>query len=131
MELRFAALVPIFVFLTVVARAQDQSAPIPFTTVEQARKALSAQSGMQVSEQQGWLIVTDQKEMTLWSFTPRGLAAYPAAVRRRVVRGSEEIYVETTALCEAEKAACDRLIADFKKLNDSLIQGIDRKRSLD
>ena len=53
---------------------------------------------------------------TLWSFAPEGSPAYPAAVKRQIRQAKDAINIDMNILCEASKAACDKLVADFQKL---------------
>jgi hypothetical protein len=66
--------------------------------------------------------------MTLWSFTPSGHPAHPAAVRRTVIRQGDDIGVKMAVHCEATKAACDRLVADFKALNERMREDLAKKQ---
>jgi len=95
--------------------------------VGEARRALLAKPGVQAREQQGWLIVDDRAEQTVWSFTPAGHQAYPAAVKRVIVQRESGIYLDMRVLCQAEKAPCDRLVEEFKQLNDELGRDMRRK----
>jgi hypothetical protein len=95
---------------------------VGYTSVADARKAVTALPGAKVSEQQGWLVV--EKMPVMWSFTPAGHEAYPAAVKRTVVQRDGRIDVDMSVLCEAPKPACDRLVESFKGLNEQM------KRSL-
>ena len=56
----------------------------------------------------------------LYSFTPESHPAHPSYVKREVVEKDGSIYMETSARCGAEKAACDPLIRDFIGLNNKV-----------
>jgi len=73
-------------------------------------------------------VVTEQDGLTLWSFTPEGHPAYPAVVKRQMVEKDGAWYVNMNALCEATKAACDKLIEDFKVLNERMRQSIEQSK---
>ena len=45
-------------------------------------------------------------------------------VRREVKQRDGNVYVDMVALCQAEKAACDRLIRDFQRLNQRMSESI-------
>jgi hypothetical protein len=107
-----------FLLTAVGTAAQDG---IGYPSVDEARRAVTALPGAKVSEHQGWLIV--EQIPTLWSFTPAGHEAYPAAVKRTVVqRDDGRSYIDMKVLCEAPKAACDRLVESFKNLNEQTIR---------
>jgi hypothetical protein len=95
---------------------------IGFPTVAAALEALRARSDVQTSVQGGWTIVNDRANATLWSFTPQGSPAYPAAVKREIKQENGAVYIKMNIHCEATKASCDQLVLDFQKLNDAMIQ---------
>ncbi len=105
------------------AAAQDGSG-IGYPTVDAALQALKARSDVTVSVRDGWTIVDDRSASTIWSFTPPGHPAHPAAVKRTVVPRDGAMFVQMNALCQADKAACDRLIEEFKQLNERMAQDI-------
>lgn len=108
--------------------AQEQGSSIGYPSVDAARQALLAKPGVRAVEQQGWLIIDDQKELSLWSFTPRSHEAHPAAVKRTILEKDGAIFVQMNVLCGASKEACDRLVAEFNALNDRMRQDIERRR---
>jgi hypothetical protein len=85
-------------------------------------------NGVTVSLQSGWTIVEDRANLTLWSFTPSGHPAHPAAFRRTITEKDGAFFVQTDGLCEATKAACDKLMAEFQELNDKMRDAIRQKR---
>lgn len=106
----------------------EETRGIGFPTVAAALEALKARTDVNISIQGGWTIADDRLADTIWSFTPSDHPAYPAAVKRAIVSKDGGLYVNMTALCQASKAACDKLITDFKELNEKMIQSI-RKES--
>jgi hypothetical protein len=97
---------------------EAQPGDIGYPTVAAALEALKAKPGTTLRMQGGWTIVNDPGESAVWSFTPPGHAAYPAAIKRYVFQKDGAMMVRMTALCQAEKSACDRLIEEFKELNE-------------
>lgn len=79
-----------------------------------ALAALKAKPGVQFRQQDGWTIATDEAERSIWSFTPPGSPAYPAAVRRRIIQKDGAAHVELSGVCEAAKDACDALMRGFQ-----------------
>jgi hypothetical protein len=59
-------------------------------------------------------------EYAIWSFTPEGHYAHPAVVRRTVKQANGMVYVEMSALCQAAKEPCDRLMREFQQLNQRM-----------
>jgi hypothetical protein len=97
-----------------LAEAPDSS--IGFASVAEALAALKARKDVTVSDNRGWTIVVDKKELAVWSFAPPGHPAYPSAVRRKVIPRGEVSDVDMTVLCESSKAACDDLVRTFQAL---------------
>lgn len=112
MQLVSLLLLPTFVF------AQSQG--VGFNSVAAALAALRAKPSASVSVQGGWTIIQDSQTQSLWSFTPEGHPAHPAVVKRATVSKDGAIYIQMTALCEATKSACDKLMQEFAELNKSI-----------
>lgn len=90
---------------------------IGYPSVAVALDALKARNDVAISVQGGWTIVSEEAPPVIWSFSPADHPAHPAAVRRAIVSKGGNVYVEMTALCQSTKAACDKLMEDFKVLN--------------
>ena len=99
-----------------------------YATVAGALTSLKAKSGVSVSvtKPDGWTIIAEPAPVNaVWSFAPVGHYAYPAVVRRAVTRDSAgHVSMEMTALCEAAKEPCDRLMREFQQLNDRVRQRV-------
>jgi hypothetical protein len=118
------------------ANAQDQTAAsaestsgksaIGYTSVQEALESLKSKPGISVTvtNPDSWVIIVEPQPYTQWSFTPAGHYAYPAVVRREIKQRDGAIAVEMSALCQAEKAACDKLLEEFKQLNERMRQSI-------
>ena len=115
--------------IAIAAMAQQEPAQggIGYPSVAAALEALKARPDVKISAQNGWTIVDDRATGTLWSFTPPNHPAHPAAVKRTVVERAGEVFVEMSALCQASKVACDKLIAEFRDLNEAMVQAMRRK----
>jgi hypothetical protein len=108
------------------SRAQDDLQPndelarqsaIGYASVGEALKALKAKPGVTIiTKPDGWVIATEPDVYAQWSFTPEGHYAYPTVVRRTIQQSpTGEVHVETAALCGADKASCDKLMAEFRE----------------
>jgi hypothetical protein len=97
---------------------------IPYGSVAEASAALKARGDVQISEQAGWVIVSDEPQQTVWSFTASDHPAHPAFAKRSVVQKGDAISIETTVLCEAERSACDKLVSEFQSLNERMRQDV-------
>ena len=108
-----------------VANGDEESA-IGFDTVIEALEALKADSSASVRNEGGWTIVNQKvgDDRIIWSFTPEGHAAHPAAVKRTIFEKDGALYISLEALCQGPKPACDALIEQFKELNRRVQQSI-------
>ncbi|MEP7155559.1 MAG: DUF4019 domain-containing protein [Betaproteobacteria bacterium] len=102
---------------------------IGYPSVAAAFEALKAKPGVKPIDQGGWTIIAEDDGSTIWSFTPPGHAAYPAVVKRRLVKKGNDLTVDMAALCQAEKSACDKLVEEFKQLNERMKQTIAARTS--
>jgi hypothetical protein len=93
-------------------------------SVAEAYDALRAKPGVTFSKNADWTVATDT-DGALWSFTPSNHPAHPSVGRRRLLRHSDGgWFVETGILCQAEKAACDKLYADYQLLDRRMTEAI-------
>ncbi len=104
-----------------VPLGENEHSSVGYPTVEAALTALRNKPGVDLSVQSGWTIVSDREENTLWSFTPKTHAAYPAVVKRTTYERNFVTYIGMSVLCQAEKAPCDQLVRDFNELNTKVI----------
>jgi hypothetical protein len=95
------------------SRAGSTSTAIGYRTVAQALAAVKQMKGVSVDTVRGWTIVTDEANLTVWSFAPRTDPSYPAVVRRTVTSTGTGSKVTLDVLCEAKKSACDNLRREF------------------
>lgn len=100
-----------------------------YATVSSALEAMRAKSGVKVSVQSGWTVIEDEETMSLWSFTPSNHSAHPAAVHRKVIREGENILIQSKVLCEGLKPACDAMVSEFSKLDQSVRDSMKSKTS--
>src|SRR5712692_8164957 len=107
-----------------LAISQEQgttrNASIGYSSVEAGLGALRVRKDIGVSVRDGWTIFSEEGGLTLWSFTPDNHPAHPAVVRRQMTQKDGAWYVNMNTLCEATKAACDKLIEDFRVLNERM-----------
>ena len=104
--------------------AESEDSSIGYESVATALNELKQDPESKVTTQDGWTIIqsSGSGSMALWSFAPQYHPAYPAAVKRVVIEEKGGVYIHMTALCEATKIECDKLIEQFKALNDQLRQ---------
>jgi len=111
-----------------IKESQGAAKSLGYATVAEALISLKAKSGVSVNvtKPDGWTIVTEPAPVfAVWSFTPEGHYAHPAVVRRAITRDSTgEVSVQMTALCQAAKEPCDRLMREFQQLNERMRQRV-------
>lgn len=100
---------------------------VGFPNVAAALEALKARSDVDISVQGGWTIVEDGAAKAIWSFTPPDHPAHPAVVKRAIVSRDGAVSVHMTALCQSRKTACDKLIDEFKQLNERMSEAMKAK----
>ena len=103
----------------------SESSSIGYKTVELALNALKSKEGTNLSIQGGWTIIEDKEDsnLVLWSFTPDSHPAHPAAIKRKVGEKNQKIYIQMSALCQAKKVDCDKLMQEFEQLNQNIMKG--------
>jgi hypothetical protein len=126
--MRLLLVLALTIGLSVVAVRAQTSSDLGYPTVAAALEALQKRADVRISRQGGWTIVDDRGSLTLWSFAPDGHPAHPAVVRRKIVEEQGQIFVRMNVLCEASKAACDALVADFNKLNQQMADDLNRRK---
>ena len=96
-----------------------------YASPEAALAALRERPGVILHEEDGWILADDKANYTLWSFAPPDHPAYPAAVKRVIVKAPDgDLSIVMTARCGASKAACDKLIAEFRATNERIVENI-------
>jgi hypothetical protein len=93
---------------------------VGFKTVEEAMTVLKDKPGVTVTtrSRDQWIIINEPWLKINWSFAPVGHYAYPAVVRRDIkVNDEGKLVMQTRALCDSGRSACERLIAEFNESN--------------
>lgn len=112
---------------TIEHRAEGEKSAIGFDTVAAARETLSATYGDRLrTDSDGWLQIEDRQRNVLWSFVPEDHAAYPSVLRRGLAGKGRSLQIDMSALCEAEKDACEVLMRRMVRMNE-----IARRRLVD
>ena len=101
--------------------ADDEPSPIGQTNVAAVLESLRSEPSAQFREQRGWTVVAsrDAGSPVEWFFTPEGHPAHPAVVKRTAVERDGVGLIDLAALCQAEQAACDQLLDDFRQQHDA------------
>jgi hypothetical protein len=116
----FAALSVALLFCCHAVGAEERNSSIGYPSVAAAFQALSSDPRAVIRIESGWTIVrVDEGEAghALWSFTPEDHPAYPAVVKRTIFERDGAVMMDTKALCQSTKVACDKLMAEFRELD--------------
>jgi hypothetical protein len=117
MNKRLALLLCLLVALPAVADGLPGSADVGYKTVAKALAALKVRKGVTFSTVRGWTIVTDEEQLTVWSFAPASDPSYPSVVKRMVISNGAGSAVTLKVLCESSRASCDNLVREFSAKN--------------
>jgi hypothetical protein len=134
MGLRAAFTLAVCLAVTDFAFAQDTRGKaisgIGYPSVASALDGLRAKNGVNISVQSGWTVIEDRSTLSLWSFTPPGHPAHPAAIHRKVIQEGDNFFMQMNVLCEAAKPACDALVSEFEKLNQRMTEDMKRRKTV-
>lgn len=91
--------------------------PSVSTTLEMLKK----QPSSIISQQGGWTIISliENGKHVFWFFSPEENAAYPAVIKKTIIKKDGGIETIITTQCEAPKAKCDTLIKQFMNMNEA------------
>ena len=104
------------------------SAGIGYPSVAAALADLHSKPEVIFREEGGWIIAEDRSHFTLWSFATEGDPAYPSAVKRTAVQeAGGNVTMNMNILCESDRDACDKLVANFNELNERARDSLQRK----
>ena len=104
----------------VALAAEDEPALIGYASVAGVLEALRADPTAQFREQRGWTVVASRENGSAveWFFTPEDHGAHPAVVKRMAIERGGVGMIDLAALCHAEQAACDSLLAEFRQQHE-------------
>ena len=109
------------------ASGDERTSSIGYSTVAAALEELSSDPRANVREQDGWTIIEvreAEKRSAVWSFTPSDHPAHPCAVKRTVYEENGAVMLRTNALCQGTKKECDRLMEQFRELEQRIREHI-------
>lgn len=101
---------------------------IGYESVSEALSALKQKESGNVRIQQGWTIINEKNKSSVWSFTPEGHPAHPAAVKRTTFEEDGAVYIKMAILCQSTKLECDKLVEQFQELNERVKQEMQHKQ---
>lgn len=103
---------------TIQERVEGEVSDIGYATVAEASESLSGQDGITGrTSRNGWLEYEDKSRNVLWSFVSPEHPAYPSVIRRTTSGNGDALQIDMSAICEAEKTACEKLVREMLKMN--------------
>lgn len=108
---------------------EAKESTIGYPTVAAAFKDLRSKPGVKVRVENGWSIVEvrGEKSSAVWSFTPEGHPAHPAAVKRTTFEKDGQVWIDMKVLCQAAKEPCDTVVREFQELNGRIKASMQQK----
>ncbi len=89
-----------------------------YNSVDHAYNELKKLPTVKSSERNGWKELHNSADHSFWAFTPDDHEAHPSIIKRSVVLKGGEFGIQTQISCAAEKSICDKLLQNFKNLNN-------------
>lgn len=91
---------------------------IEYSTVAEARAAVSAREGIETKVENGWTVIAHRASYSVWSFAPEGAPTYPAVIKRWVEPvGADNSRASIAMICDGQKAACDAVFDEMAYKN--------------
>ncbi|MDM4771363.1 hypothetical protein [Solimonas sp. SE-A11] len=129
--MRISPVLPTFFAISLMAHGAEHSPALHYGPLEsfdgwagsvaETLAAVKAKEGVNVELQDGWTIITEREELTLWSFAPSDHFAFPAASRNYTYQAQDGAwYSVRTTRCEASKTACDKLVQQFQAMDERM-----------
>ena len=115
---------------SLMAAGPEQPPGIEYASPAEAWEALSGKPDVSISYLREWRVVTERESTTIWTFTTPGNPAHPSVVKRMLVEKDGSFHVASFIQCGADKAECDKLVADFRALDARMKEDIRRRKAL-
>jgi len=114
------SLISLFLIYSGNLFANNITAPIQYSSVDNAMNTLKNKKSANTSYQGGWTIISliENNNQVMWFFSPKKHSAYPAVIKKSIIAKGNGLETKIVTLCEAAKPECDKLIAQFKKINN-------------
>ena len=104
----------------------DPSKGIGFPTPQAALDALRKRTDVDIKVQNKWLVIRDGASKAIWTFAPPDHPAYPAVIKRVIVQTDNHERIETSALCQAKRAACDQLMKEMRLVDEKMRESVQK-----
>jgi hypothetical protein len=97
---------------------------IGYTSPQAALAALKETPGITSHEENGWIVLADKANNTIWSIASEANPAYPTAVKRSFVERHGSVFLDMKVKCGATKDVCDQVVRSFQELTSRIQQQI-------
>ena len=98
----------------------EPSKGIGYATPQAALDALRKRTDVEIGVQRKWLVIRDNPNKAIWTFAPPDHPAYPTVIKRMVSSKDGNEKMETSALCQAKRAACDAMMNDVQAVDEKM-----------
>ncbi len=98
----------------------EPSRGIEYATPQAALDALRKRTDVEIGVQKKWLVIRDNPNKAIWTFAPPDHPAYPAVIKRMVSNKDGNEKMETSALCQAKREACDAMMKDVRAMDEKM-----------
>ena len=93
---------------------------IGYATPQAALDALRKRTDVEIGVQKKWLVIRDNPNKAIWTFAPPDHPAYPAVIKRMVSSKDGNEKMETSALCQAKREACDAMMKEVRASDEKM-----------
>lgn len=93
---------------------------IGYKTPGEALADLKSKPGITSRQENGWIVLHDETNHTIWSITSETVAAHPTVVKRVLIERDGKLLLEMNVLCQATKVICDTMVGQFQQLNQNI-----------
>ena len=93
---------------------------IGYATPQAALDALRKRTDVEIGVQKKWLVIRDNPNKAIWTFAPPDHPAYPAVIKRMVSSKDGNEKMETSALCQAKREACDAMMKEVRAADEKM-----------
>jgi hypothetical protein len=81
----------------------------------------------EIHRDKGYVALHDKARQVTWTFTLPGHPAHPSVICRQPVQEGKGWRIEMGVSCRAADAACEKLVDAFDKLNERLVQDLEKQ----
>ncbi len=80
--------------------------------------------GIEESQKDKFIVLSDKKTMNLYIFTTEGAQVYPSYIERKITKRDGAFYIETIGYTGARKELFEPWFAQYKELDKKVLQQV-------